>query len=171
MRWITPASTRLPHSTLIGITLMLYVLHNSIQRSPNLPPQTAIALSCGESRLTTAASIAPVPDEAKVKISFFVWNKYLSPSLISTKILRNSLVRWWIIGRALAARTCGGRGVGPGVSKYFLFIVVSLSTFSSLPYCFQSPHLRFRNRLILSQTWRNRGRNLAWFYPFVGLYA
>src|SRR5918911_5082977 len=33
---------------------------------------------------------------------------------------RKSGPRWWTIGSARAARTCGGTGVGPGVIRYCL---------------------------------------------------
>jgi hypothetical protein len=33
--------------------------------------------------------------------------------------------RWWIIGIAIADRTSGGTGVGPGAKRYFLSISYS----------------------------------------------
>ena len=45
----------------------------SRQRSPNLPQLAMSTLSPGEQRLTTADSMAPVPDAAKEMTSFCVW--------------------------------------------------------------------------------------------------
>ncbi len=52
-------------------------------RDPNFPPWTVKAVSPAESKFATAASIAPVPEEANINTSFFVWNTYFKPSLTS----------------------------------------------------------------------------------------
>ena len=63
------------------------------QRSPNLPPLTTMTLSCGENRLATAASMAPVPEEARMITSFFVPNRVFNPCRASSRTTANSGVR------------------------------------------------------------------------------
>ncbi len=67
--------------------------------------------------LTTAASIAPVPDEVNGTTSWVVWKRRLSPARTSMKSASYSGVRWWIIGWAIASRTFEGTGVGPGAIR------------------------------------------------------
>ena len=67
--------------------------------------------------LTTAASIAPVPEEVNGITSWLVWNRRLSPARTSMKSASYSGVRWWIMGWAIASRTFEGTGVGPGAIR------------------------------------------------------
>src|SRR5579862_4617066 len=41
---------------------------------------------------------------------------------------RKSAPRWWTIGSAVAARTAGGTGVGPGVNRYRFSMTVRLAS-------------------------------------------
>ncbi len=73
--------------------------------------------SLGEQRFATADSIAAVPADVKRSTSFSV--RYTARMRSSTRVNvpRKSAERWWIIGSAVAARTSGGTGVGPGVTR------------------------------------------------------
>ena len=62
----------------------------STQRWPNFPVTTARAGSSGDSRLDTAASIAPVPEDVKMTISFSVLKIFCRFRRVS----RNSSVNW-----------------------------------------------------------------------------
>ena len=76
--------TALPFSTSMVMVSIPKHLHNSAQRSPNFPLTTTSALFPLESTFATHASIAPVPEDIRVKTSpVFVWNRYFKPSLIS----------------------------------------------------------------------------------------
>jgi hypothetical protein len=87
------------------------------QRSPNLPALRVRTLSPGDRVFTTAVSMAPVPDEVRMKRSSLVPKTIFSISVVSMKIFENSGVRWWMMGSAAAARTFSGTGVGPGESR------------------------------------------------------
>jgi hypothetical protein len=86
---------------------MPYALPIPAQRSPKFPATQASILSPGERMLTRAASIAPVPDEARIRTSSSVRKNDLRPAVQALKTFRNSSVRWWIIGRASARCTSG----------------------------------------------------------------
>ena len=97
-------------------------LQISSQRSPNLPATTTATVSPAESVLTTAASIAPVPEQAKGSTSCDVWKSFLSPARTSRKSASYSGVRWWSIGCAIASSTSLGTGVGPGAMSWYFFM-------------------------------------------------
>ena len=96
------------------------------QRSPNLPPTTQSALSPRFIVLTTAASMASVPEPVSISTGCLVWNSQRSPSAASVKMRAKSAVRWWTMGRAIASITRSGTGVGPGVSRYCLIAMATL---------------------------------------------
>src|SRR3954447_17211583 len=52
------------------------------------------------------------------RTSLSVWKTRRRPATTSSKSARNSGLRWWKTGRAAAASTSGGTGVGPGVIRY-----------------------------------------------------
>ena len=76
---ITLGLTAFPHSTFISIVLTPYALQIFSHRSPNLPPLTTKAVSPLLKVLQIAASIAPVPEEAKIKTSSSVIKTFLRP--------------------------------------------------------------------------------------------
>ena len=51
-----------------------------IQRAAKWPAFRTMALPPGGTALTTAASIAPVPEAVRIRTSFFVWKTSLSPA-------------------------------------------------------------------------------------------
>src|SRR3990172_2374656 len=61
--------TALPFSTHKDMVSMPKQLHNSAQRSPNFPLTTTNALFPFDRTFATHASIAPVPDDMRVKTS------------------------------------------------------------------------------------------------------
>src|SRR3990170_147038 len=61
--------TALPFSTSIVMVSMPKHLHNSAQRSPNFPLMTTSTLFPLDSTFATHASIAPVPEDIRVKTS------------------------------------------------------------------------------------------------------
>ena len=72
------------------------------KRSPNFPEFTLKRVF--EQRLFTAASIAPVPDEASITTSSVL--KSLKRCLrVSSNIASNSGVRWCIVSSPIALRT------------------------------------------------------------------
>ena len=66
---------------------------SSAQRSPKDPATSASIASPGPSALTSAASIAPVPEHARIKTSSLVFRNFFRPSVHCRKISRNSSVR------------------------------------------------------------------------------
>ena len=86
-------STAVPHSTLISTTSRPKARHMRSHRSPNLPPLTTMTLSFAENRLVTAASMAPVPEEARMITSFFVPNRVFNPCRASSRTTANAGVR------------------------------------------------------------------------------
>ena len=84
--------TACPHSTLTSIGFSPKALAMFNQRSPNLPPLITRTLSPGENRFATAASIAPVPEEASIKTSPFVPKSALRPWRASS----NTLLNWGV---------------------------------------------------------------------------
>ena len=86
--------TACPHSTLTSMGSRPNALEIFSHRSPNLPPLITKTLSPGENRFATAASIAPVPEEASIRTSPFVPKSVLRPWRASSKILLNWGVRW-----------------------------------------------------------------------------
>ena len=84
------------------------------KRSPKLPIVTPRTRSPGESVLTTAASIAPVPEDVRTYRSFSVWKARLRLAVVRRSISANSTPRWSIICLLIASYTSGGTGVGPG---------------------------------------------------------
>src|SRR5581483_2327960 len=90
----------------------------SAKRSPKTPIETHSMRSPGESVLTTAASIAPVPADVSVRTSFFVSKSDWSPLVMRAIISANSGPRWLIIWRDMACRTSSGQGVGPGMRRF-----------------------------------------------------
>ena len=90
---ISPGSTAYPHSTSNDATSTPCASQISAHRSPNLPPRITRARSPLDSVLTTAASIAPVPDAVSVNTSFSVRKRYLRPSFTSTNSSSNSGAR------------------------------------------------------------------------------
>ena len=85
---------------------------------PKKPCETTRTRSPGEQRFATADSIAPVPADAKRTTPCSVRYTCRRRSKTRASTSRNSGVRWWIMGAAVAARTSGGTGVGPGVTRY-----------------------------------------------------
>ncbi len=94
----------------------------STQRSPNFPARITATASPAESVLTTAASIAPVPEHASGRTSAAVWKIFLSPARTSVNNASYCGVRWWIMGCAIARRTSLGTGVGPGAINWYFFM-------------------------------------------------
>ena len=86
-------------------------------RSANLPDSSTIALPPRGTRLTTAASIAPVPELVSSSTSFSVAKTYFSPAKTSASRPRNSGVRWCVTCRAMLSRAASGTSVGPGVIR------------------------------------------------------
>src|SRR5262249_62036325 len=85
--------------------------------APILPRGGPGPVPPADSVLTTAASIAPVPDEVNGITSWPVWKSRLSPARTSMNRDSYSGVRWWMIGCAIASSTSDGTGVGPGAIK------------------------------------------------------
>ena len=87
-----------------------------------LPDSKTIAVPPRGTTLTTAASIAPVPELANTRTSFSVAKTYFKPTKTSASRPRNSGVRWWLIGRAMASLPTralpSGRGSLGGVSAW-----------------------------------------------------
>jgi hypothetical protein len=83
---------------------------------------TTTTVSPAESVLTTAASMAPVPEQASGMTSWDVCTRRLSPARTSMKSASYSGVRWWRIGCAIASSTSLGTGVGPGAISWYFFI-------------------------------------------------
>ncbi len=111
------AGTVWPKGASSGITVTPWVRQISSQRSPNLPARSTRTVSPADRVLTTAASIAPVPEDVNGITSWLVWKSRLSPARTSMKSASYSGVRWWIIGWAMASRTFEGTGVGPGAIR------------------------------------------------------
>src|SRR5262245_15880153 len=103
-----------------------YAFARSAQRSANLPARTMATVSPGESVLTTAASIAPVPEHVRGITSCAVWKIRLSPARTSTKSASYSGVRWWMIVCAIAGSAWLGTGVGPGAMSCYFFMEATL---------------------------------------------
>src|SRR5713226_5894653 len=74
--------------------------------------------SPGETRLATADSRPPVPDDVSRSRSFDVLNTRFAPDVISPRIAANSGPRWSIMGRFMLRTTRSGRGVGPGIRSW-----------------------------------------------------
>ncbi len=66
-------SAFVPHSNSRATTSAPHLVASLTQRSPKLPTEATITLSPGFTTLTTAASMAPVPEAAKMTTSFVVW--------------------------------------------------------------------------------------------------
>ena len=66
-------SAFVPHSNSSATTSAPHFLLSLIQRSPKLPTEATTTLSPALTRLTTADSMAPVPELAKTITSFCVW--------------------------------------------------------------------------------------------------
>src|SRR5579862_2221136 len=61
---------------------------------------------------------------------------------------RKSAPRWWTIGSAVAARTAGGTGVGPGVNRYRFSMTVRLASVNVvLSFCAALIALRLAGEL------------------------
>jgi len=60
-------------------------LASSSQRSPNFPARTTTTRSPADKVLTTAASIAPVPEHASGTTSALVWKSFFSAARTSMK--------------------------------------------------------------------------------------
>ena len=69
----------------------------------------------GGTVLTTAASIAPVPEAVRISTSFRVWKTSFRPATTSVITCLASAERWWITGRASSSSTSSGTIAGPGV--------------------------------------------------------
>src|SRR3954465_7393215 len=87
------------------------------QRSPNFPPSMTIASSPAERRFTTAASMAPEPEQESVSAGSAVPRCSCINRVVSRKYCRYSSVRWWMRGFPIAWRTSEGTSVGPGVKS------------------------------------------------------
>ena len=83
-----------PYGAVTSTTSTPKARHRSSQRSPNLPALTTTTVSPGESVLTTAASMAPVPEHASGMTSWEVCTRRLSPASTSMKSASYSGVRW-----------------------------------------------------------------------------
>jgi hypothetical protein len=79
--------------------------------------ETTRTSSPAEKQLATAASIAPVPEEAMVYTGALVPNSGGRPPLISWISCSISVERWWMISRAPASSKRCGTSVGPGVAS------------------------------------------------------
>ena len=66
-------STARPHSTSSAVKSRPCALQMFRQRSPNFPPTTQSALSPRFIVLTTAASMASVPEPASIRTGCLVW--------------------------------------------------------------------------------------------------
>ncbi len=127
------AATEWPNGAVTSMMSRPYAVAISSQRSPNFPARATTTVSPADSVLTSAASIAPVPEHASGITSVDVWNSRLSPSRTSTKSASYSGVRWWMIGCAMARRISLGTGVGPGaINMYFFIRTASLARSGSI---------------------------------------
>src|SRR6185312_2482347 len=77
--------------------------------------------SPGEVTLVTAASMAPVPEEASRMTSLRVCKKACSFLSVAVTTARNSAVRWCMDMAAMAACAWGSNAVGPGVNSRSFF--------------------------------------------------
>ncbi len=66
-----------------------------------------------------AASSPPVPEEVRIMTSLVVWKNGRIPSLQRVTSSMNSGPRWPTIWSEPAWRTASGRGVGPGMRRYW----------------------------------------------------
>ena len=77
---------------------MTALIPNALQMLPHRaakwPALRTSALPPGGTALTTAASIAPVPEAVRIRTSFFVWKTSLSPSTTSVITCLASVERW-----------------------------------------------------------------------------
>ena len=69
-----------PHSVSKWIVLAPWASQSSAQRCPNLPQEATSGVSPGATRLATADSMPPLPEELNISTSFEVWNTILSRS-------------------------------------------------------------------------------------------
>ena len=99
------------------------------KRSPKEPMDTTSTRSPGDTKLLTAASMAPLPAPVRMSTSCLVRKTSFRPSVASANKLLNSGPRWLIIGLAKACSTSCGTGVGPGsIRSCFSFMAVSSLT-------------------------------------------
>ena len=91
-----------PSGNFSSLTLAPYADAILRKRSPKLPMVTPRTRSPGESVLTTAASIAPVPDDVRTYRSFSVWKARLRLAVVRRSISANSTPRWSIISLLIA---------------------------------------------------------------------
>src|SRR5215469_5855047 len=87
----------------------------SAKRSPKPPHTAATTSSPGETRLATADSSPPLPDDVRTRRSPAVSKTRLAPAVTSASSCANSGPRWSIIGWLAALTTRCGTGVGPGI--------------------------------------------------------
>ena len=90
------------------------------KRSPNEPMDAHTTFSPGERVLTTAASIAPVPDEVRMNTSFLVRNTCRSPSVTRRSMSLKRGPRWFIIWVDILSRMSSGTGMGPGIRRFVI---------------------------------------------------
>src|SRR5690606_39380715 len=76
--------------------------------------QTCALPISGDTRFTTAASMAAVPEPVMIMTSPWVWKTFLSSAVTCLYNSRNAAPLWLTTGRAAARMTRGGTGVGPG---------------------------------------------------------
>src|SRR5262245_52313915 len=103
----------------------------SAQRAANVPPRITMTSSPGDVRLTTADSIAPVPDDATKTTSPCVSKSGLQPV---SSFDRSSTIcgdRWLNRGRSPASLTTSGTCMGPGKNKSGFLITAYKTPFKA----------------------------------------
>ena len=92
-RATSSGATASPHFARSSWTSIPWARPIAVHRSPKEPATSASIVSPGERTLTSAASIPPVPEQARIKTSSVVFRNALRPVRHSEKTLRNSSVR------------------------------------------------------------------------------
>ena len=93
----------------------------SVKRFPKTPTVALTNLSPGERVLTTAASMAAVPEPVMTHTSPSVSNTRLSRSVVLSRRSLYSGPRWLIIGLDISSSMSGGTGMGPGMRRFTVF--------------------------------------------------
>ncbi|OLS13013.1 MAG: hypothetical protein RBG13Loki_3373 [Promethearchaeota archaeon CR_4] len=90
------------------------------QRSPKGPHENTIPFSLSPSKLRMQASIAPEPEDVKIRMSFFVNMIFFIPSLMLAIKSSINLERWVSLDFAISLSTRSGTHTGPGVKSFNL---------------------------------------------------
>ena len=98
-------SAGVPHVAVSRVTDAPNASAICASRSPNTPMVTQSTWSPGERTLTTAASMAPVPDPVRISTSPLVLKTSFSLSVQRCSMSWNSGPRWLIMSRFMASRT------------------------------------------------------------------